>query len=224
MHPLFKLRNPIGVRFGWLVVVMLCTACSMSPSMNATQKGSVDLSGEWVLDRRASDDVRAHLQPRFNRLEDKWRKVEKRAEDQREIFIAEPMPDSGPGNSTMDWIREQRGREMKALVAFLSPATQLQIKQSAREIRFTSDKGDGSRVLVPGEESSLFVAMGGFDVTSGWKDNAFIIDNDGNGDNPMHLVERYRLLENGSALELQLDARIPELGKQSFRFVYKRKT
>lgn len=208
----------------WFVLVLLCSACSIAPSMRLVPEKPIDLSGEWTLDRRVSDDVRARLQPRFNKLESKWRKLEKQADDRGELFIAEPQAESGPDNSTMHWIREQRAREMKALVAFTSPASQLQIKQSAREMRFTTDKGEGTRVLVPGDESSLFVAMGGFTVISGWKDSSFIIDNDGNGDNPIHMLERYTLLGDGSELEFQLVARLPEFGKETFRFVYKRKT
>jgi hypothetical protein len=222
----FQLPHRIGQHCpvaGWVVLLLLCSACSIAPSTRLVPEKPIDLSGEWQLDRRVSDDVRARLQPRFNKLETKWRKVEKQAEDRRELFIAEPQAESGPDNSTMHWIREQRDREMKALVAFVSPASHLQIKQSAREIRFTSDKGEGTRVLVPGDKSSLFVAMGGFTVVSGWKDSSFLIDNDGTGDNQIRMLERYTLLADGSELEYQLVARLPEFGKETFRFVYKRK-
>ena len=226
MQHRFHLRNLIGQRWpvvGWFVLWILCSACSIAPSMRVVPEKPIDLSGEWVLDRRVSDDVRGRLQPRFNKLETKWRKVERQAQDRGELFLAEPQAESGPDNSTMHWIREQRDREMKALVAFVSPASQLQIKQSARELRFTSDKGEGTRVLVPGDKSSLFVAMGGFTVLSGWKDRSFIVDNDGNGDNPIHTFERYTLNGEGSELEFQLVARLPEFGKETFRFIYKRK-
>jgi len=227
MHHSRKSYELIGVRNGslcvWLAMLLCCTACSIAPSMKATPDKPIDFTGEWSLDRRVSDDVRAHLQPAFDKMESRWRKVEKRAEDRPELFIAEPQAETGPDNSTLQWIREQRAREMKAMVVFLSPATQLQIKQSAHEMRFTSDKGEGTRRLVPGEKSSLFVTMGGFDVQSGWKDGSFVIDNDGNGDNPIHVVERYTMLAGGSELELQVIARLPEVGKETFRFLYKRK-
>jgi len=201
----------------------------MSPRLENTATLPTDLSGQWTLDRHDSDDVRARLAPLFEKKERKWRTMEKHMADN--ATFVEPSHADNPGDSsseggadtsTLHWLRDQRQREVHSLIAFVSPATQLEIRQSAHEIRFSSNKGEGTRALVPGEPSSLFVAIGGFAVTSGWQGNSFVVNSNGSGDNVTHIVERYTLLDQGAQLEERVEVRLPALGKQVFRFIYKR--
>jgi len=210
-------------------------ACSLSPSLDSANSHAPNLSGRWVLDRQVSDDVRARLAPLFASKERRWQKSERLLEDTIPQESPTAVTVQGPpqvastqssndvaGGSNLQWLQRQRQREALVIIAMLSPANQIEIKQAPRELRFSTDKGEGSRTLVPGESSSLFVAVGGFKVKSGWDDATFAIDSRGTGDNETHVVERYTLIESDAQLELRLVARVPMLGKQSFRFVYRR--
>jgi hypothetical protein len=201
--------------------------------MDKVASQAVDLTGDWELDRRVSDDVRARLLPIIERQERRWRKLERPFEDESSTSrpggepSAADMPRAGTGEpSTMQWIRQMRRSEAEALIAFVAPATRLQIRQSMRqgrqEISVHTDKGEGTRILVPGEASALFVGMGSFELSSGWQKTRFVVDMRGTGDNSMHIVQYYSLLETGAQLEMRMEAYLPELGKQVFRFVFKR--
>jgi hypothetical protein len=189
--------------------------------MASTTPQTIDLSGSWALDRRYSDDVRARILPLIEKKERHWRSLEKRMTD--ETFA--PPPDAAD-NSTMQWMRQQRHQEAEVLLAFLAPPTQLDIQMSTlegkQEVRVKTDKGEGTRVLVPGQSSSMFFGIGGFEVHSGWRKGTFVVDLKGSGDNSMQVVQYYTVIEGGSRLDMRVDTRLPELGKESFHFVYKR--
>jgi hypothetical protein len=205
------------------------SCCSMSPRMEATAPPVINLSGQWRLERHESDDVRARLTPLIEKKERRWRSLEKRVTE--EAFVAAPGAEAVPqygamDQSTMQWLRRERQQEAEALIAFIAPPTQLEISHSIREgqpaIIVKTDKGEGTRVLVPGQASSLFVGVGGFKLNSGWQGEKFIVDLSGSGDNSMHVVQYYTLFDAGKQLEMRMETRLPELGKQAFRFVYKR--
>jgi hypothetical protein len=173
------------------------------------------------LDLRESDDVRARLVPLIEKKERRWRTLEKRMPE--ETFA--PPPEAAD-SSTMQWMRRQRQQEADVLIAFIAPPTQLDIQMSTRdgrqEIRVKTDKGEGTRVLVPGQSSSMFFTIGGFEVHSGWHKGAFIVDFKGSGDNSMQMVQYYTVTDAGNRLDMRMETRLPELGKETFHFIYKR--
>jgi hypothetical protein len=209
---------------------LLCmSACSLSPRVDTVAPLVIDLTGQWSLDRHASDDVRARLAPLIEKKERRWRSLEKRMTE--EAFVAAPGAEATPQDgatdqSTMQWLRRERQQEAEALIAFIAPPTQLDIRQAIREgrqeISVKTDKGEGTRVLVPGQTSSLFVGVGGFKLNSGWQGEKFIVDLSGSGENSMHVVQYYTVFDAGKQMEMRMETRLPEFGKQAFRFIYKR--
>jgi len=178
--------------------------------------------GRWALDRQASEDVRARLVPLFERNERQWRRNAERFEEPapRESDGRGGTPDEGI--STMHWLQGERRKEIQSVIAFVTPATQLDIQASANRVQFVNNKGEGTRTLIPGESIALFVELGGFKVTSGWKDSAFIIDLHGEGENRVRIIEQYRLAAEGTQLEERLEVQIPTISKQVFHIVYRR--
>ena len=194
----------------------------MTPSMEPDSVVPVDLSGRWLLDRQASDDVRAKIMPVFDRKERRIRQEERTYDVPPPV--AGPSSDDHPSEpSTVEWIQRRREREAQSFVALLSPANQLDIQHEGGQVRVQTDKGEGSKTLTPGQSSALFTGFGAFEMSSGWKDETFIIDLSGAGDNKLHTVERYTLRDEGQTLEVQLDARVPNFGKHSFRFLYRKR-
>ena len=207
-----------------LAILGLCAliGCSMTPSMDLTSAKPVDLSGRWMLDRKASDDVRARLLPLIDRKERGWQRDEQPFDD-LPPQSANASPDAPRGEvSTIRWMQQRRQREAMALISTISPGGQLDIRQTPSEIRISSDKGEGSRTLTPGRTSGLFTAIGGFEMSSGWQGTTFVIDSRGTGENHMHVVERYTLIDGGAVLEAKLETKLPDLGKHAFRFIYRR--
>jgi hypothetical protein len=209
------------------------SACSMSPTMNKVPPKDTDLTGDWALERHASDDVRARLAPLMEKRERKWRSLERRFEDDAPVRgpDAELPPEATHRGgqqepTTIQWVRQQRQHAADELIAFVSPATKLEIRQSMQhghqEISVHNDKQEGTRVLAPGETSALFNSMGSFDLSSGWQKTRFVVDMRGTEGNSMHIIQYYTLLESDTVLEMNMEAYLPELGKQKFRFVYKR--
>ena len=207
--------------------------CGGSNYLAQERGGSIDLSGRWELDRQASDDVRATLKRVFDKKDKQWQREAKRIEDRYE----EPLPppdrsgDVSPEEraerradmSNVQWLRSQNRREVEALIAWLSPALQLDIRQSPNEIEIKSNKAEGTRHLEPGGSSALFLALGGFEINSGWQDRSYIVNSKGTGDNKIRMLETYTLLEDGAVLEERMKVRLPMLGKHEFRFVYRRR-
>ncbi len=199
----------------------------MSPSLDEANAKAPSIAGRWTLDRQASDDVRSRLVPLFEKKDRRWRKMEDEFEERSGERVNSPRAESRriappEGQSNMQWLQEQRQQDFRVLISTLTPATRIEVQQTPKQLRFSSDKGEGSRTLVPGDVSALFVGIGGFDVRSGWRKSTFVIDSRGTGENGMHMLEQYTLLESGSTLEEVLVAKIPEFGKQTFRFVYRR--
>ena len=209
-----------------LAMCVLVTACGTASRLESATTANVDFTGRWLLDRRESDDVRGSLLPIFEKRERRLIKRERQFDD------GPPLP-TGPSTggprpadvSTVQWIWQQRRREIEALIAFASPANRLDIEHSQdvrHRIRIANDKGEGARVLTPGESSTLFGAMGGFAISSGWRDASFLIESRGIDANPIRVLERYTLIDSEAVLELRVDVRLPEIGKHAFRFVYRR--
>jgi hypothetical protein len=174
--------------------------------------------GHWKLDQQASDDVKARLMPLFERDDRHWRRIAERFEDQPS------RPDSGSeggddGISNMRWMQHERQKEVQTLIAQLMPATRLDIQHVDRSIRFATDKGEGTRVLTPGETSTLFLEVGAFVVSSSWEKGGLLIELRGSGENRLRIVQRFKL--HGAQLDEQLEVKIPTIGKHSFHFVYK---
>ena len=220
-----------------LVCLSVLAACGSAPSLDEVPKSEVNLTGTWVLDRSQSTDVRSKLKSIISRRERDLDFTIKRAE--KEGGLDEPVGpplesakseaerrERRPGEddaSTVTWIRRQQRLEYEALIAFLSPPSQLTIDKRNREYRVLSDKGEGTRRFTPGEPSSVFNAFGAFEVESGWNDSSFVVSSIGQGDNDIRLLERYSLFEKGAALEAVVIARLPSLGKHEFRFVFRRR-
>jgi hypothetical protein len=219
------------------VCLSVLAACGSAPSLDDVPTSEVNLIGTWVLDRSQSTDVRAKLRSIISRRERDLNYTIQKAE--KEGVIDEPVgpplesAKSGaerrqprPGEddaSTITWIRRQQRLEYEAVIAFLSPPSQLTIEKRNREYRVLSDKGEGTRRFTPGEPSSVFNAFGAFEVESGWDKSSFVVSSVGQGDNDMQLLERYSLMEDGAALHAVVVARLPSLGKHEFRFVFRRR-
>ena len=202
------------------------TGCAGSPTRANPNIALLD--GRWQLDRQASDDVRGRLLPLFLKNEEKWRRRAERFRFDEPVLSVEG---DGPGRnaevrddgmSTLRWMQHERRKEIEVLIAMLSPATQIEIRRVDRSIRIATNKGEGARVVTPGESSSLFLAAGGFNVSSAWAQGGLLIESRGNGDNKLQIVERFTLAADGTRVEEQLVVKIPDIGKQSFHFVYKR--
>jgi hypothetical protein len=227
-----SIAAPVGRKTWFGICAMLALAsmssCGITPRMETTTSQVVALSGEWLLDRRDSDDVRARLMPLIEKKESRWRALEKRMGDESSISGsgADAPPPGGADLSTMQWMRQQRRSEAETLIGFIAPANQLDISMLSRdglqEISVKTDKGEGTRVLVPGQPSSLFVGVGGFKLNSGWHGGTFIVSLSGSGDNSMQVVQYYTVTDGGDRLEMRMETRLPELGREDFHFVYKR--
>jgi len=220
-----------------LLCLAVIAACGGTPRLAVAPKAAVNLTGEWVLDRAHSDDVRARIRPMFARKERELNRYIQRAEEdgdtdepiappadaakppQSDVNRKEPHDDS----STVQWLRRQQRIEAEAIIAFLSPASELKIDKRNAEYRFLSDKGEGTRRFVPGERSSVFNGFGGFEVMSGWEKSSFVVSSEGKGDNRIRLLERYTVLADG-ALEGKVVAHLPNLGKYEYRFLYRRRS
>lgn len=201
------------------VYMAACAETSARDTPSDIAIGSFD--GRWRLDRQASDDVRARLLPIFEKNEKKWRRSAERFED----LPPPPGPGGGlevadDGISDIRWMQRERQKEIQALIAMISPASQLDVQHGNGSIRISTDKGEGTRVVTPGESSSLFLALGGFKVSSTWQKGALLVESRGTGENKMRVVERYSL--RGDTLEELLEVKIPNVGKQTFRMVYRR--
>jgi outer membrane murein-binding lipoprotein Lpp len=233
-----RLRRQTHIRvltvfFAVVVGGLLFNGCSSAPRMQTVPKQPIDISGNWSIDRRESDDVRARLRPLAEKQEQRFRRLDRAIEEGPGRSLP---PDNLPGKesehdgrrdpgsdlSTSGWLRQERQRDTLILIALLGPATKMEIHQSTREMRIVSDKGDGTRVLVPGEKTALFVTAGGFEVTSGWTDKSFVVSSRGTADNGIQMIERYSLIDGGKRLEELLEAHLPAFGKQVFRYVYNR--
>jgi hypothetical protein len=64
--------------------------------------------------------------------------------------------------------------------------------------------------------------MGGFALSSGWQKTKFVVDMRGTGENSAHIIQYYTLSESGAQLEMRMEARMPQIGKEEFRFIYNR--
>lgn len=198
------------------------SACAETSARDAPSDVSISaFDGRWRLDRQASDDIRARLLPIFEKNEKKWRRSAERFEDMP------PPPGLGGGSegpddgiSNMRWMQREREKEIQAVIAMISPATQLDVHHDKGSIRISTDKGEGTRVVTPGESSSLFLPLGSFKVSSEWQKGALLVESRGTGENRMRVVERYSV--RGDTLEEFLEVKIPSVGKQTFRMVYKR--
>jgi hypothetical protein len=224
-----------------LVVLSVClsalVACGSAPSLDDVPKSEVNLTGTWVLDRSQSTDVRAKLRSIISRRERDLNYTIQKAEKEGVIDepVGPPLESAKPGAerreprpgeddaSTITWIRRQQRLEYEALIAFLSPPSQLTIDKRNREYRVLSDKGEGTRRFTPGEPSSVVNAFGAFEVESGWDGSSFVVSSIGQGDNDIRLLERYSLKEKDAVLEATVVARLPSLGKHEFRFVFRRR-
>jgi len=214
--------------FSLVSIFVFGAACSSTPNL-APKGPTTNLSGRWTLERHTSDNVRDRLLAKFDREDRRWRKVEDK------IVEVTPTPAEGPprpvepndnrpppeGVSNIQWMQRQRQREAEYFISLVAPASNIEIQQGARELRFSSDKGQGSRSFIPGRRATLFIAVGGFDVNSGWMENSYLIQSSGTGDNEMDVTELYTLLDDGR-LEERLTVRVPGIGKESFRFFYRR--
>jgi hypothetical protein len=223
-----------------LVVLSVClsalVACGSAPSLDDVPKSEVNLTGTWVLDRSQSTDVRAKLRSIISRRERDLNYTIQQAEKQGiDEPVGPPLESAKPeaerrerrpgedDASTITWIRRQQRLEYEALIAFLSPPSQLTIDKRNREYRVLSDKGEGTRRFTPGEPSSVVNAFGAFEVESGWDNSSFVVSSIGQGDNDIRLLERYSLKEKDAVLEATVVARLPSLGKHEFRFVFRRR-
>ncbi len=216
-----------------------CWICGCAGvSSRATLPADVDLAifdGHWRLDAQASDDVRARLLPKFEENEKRWRRKAERFDDQspqedrhgdsKGEGHGEKRGESRDANredgiSNLRWLQRERQKDVQTLLAMLMPATQLDIEHIDRSLRIATDKGEGTRVITPGEESALFLPAGGFKVTSGWDHGGLLIESRGTGDNKLRILDRYTLRDG--KLEERMEVKIPNIGKQSFLFIYLR--
>ena len=200
-------------------VILLSNCAGVSSQSPQVANSAATLDGRWNLDRQASQDVRAILLPLFERNEKHWREREERYEapPPRSEGQAASIDD---GVSHLHWMQRERQKEVDALIALLSPATEIEFQQKDKSIRIATNKEEGTRVVTPGEKSALFLSMGSFSVTSAWSHGSLRIESRGTEGNRLEVLEIFT--PRGDTLEKQMEVKIPEIRKQTFRFVYRR--
>src|SRR5262245_40802595 len=201
-RPAYKGRYSMGRDvISAIALAIFLTACASTQTMPVDEVAR-RLNGAWQVDTHASDNLRDRLLPLFKAREAKWRKDADR-------YL--PPPSEERGAPTVDWLLADRRRAVEELIARLTPATELQITASTREVRVKGNKGEGTRVLNPGQTSALILPQGRFKLSSLWDKGMFVIDMRGD-DNKLRVTEHVAPIENG--MEIRMVASIPEIGKQ----------
>jgi hypothetical protein len=193
------------------------SACGGTSYLEQPRTKSTDLSGHWKL----TDETNAALKTWMDGLRKKQDQRLHR-ESGRSRDMDEPPPNSGQF-SNLQWMHEQDRREVVELVAWLMPATQLDIKQTGRELEIRSNKEQGTRKFVAGESTTLFMTIGSFNVAAGWHNDSYVIRSSGREENHVQLIEQYTLRSGTQQLEEQVEVHVPMIGQRKFTFVYERR-
>ncbi len=160
-------------------------ACSSVGRLDEEPSKAIDLSGNWQLNREASQDPK----PQFEKL--RPRPPRHREGDEEGDYasgaVSGPPDDSSRGNG-----RSRRGQQqmpvdmsyrnenfarlqvMKALSADIARAEQVTIRQDPQ--RFSLDYGSQVRNFTPGAVSVVGADWGVADQSSGWKGSQYVIE------------------------------------------------
>jgi hypothetical protein len=200
-------------------VLALMAACSSTPRLSETPKAAVDLSGVWSSDLSRSDDVRTQLRHALEQAHAKSREVlELPAE---EPLGGDPRASRRKGEHPPIpawWFEEERAKR-EDLIATLTPASKLQIKQTDHGIVFSPLTGGAVRDLTPAERSTLFTSFATLHIACGWEGDTFYVESS-DADSGLRTVERYRLSDSGKTLEESLQVEARHLKEQKYRVVY----
>jgi len=185
-------------------------------SYDASAPEGVDLSGHWVLDPQASDDV--------------GKVIAKVLDEERPPRSAADRDDKPPAPATeeerkarerrIEAIRTRHAREIQELREQLLASDRLEIEQQGADIRLTTEFT--TRSIRAGSKLQTSIPGGGLaDASAGWDGRTFAVTRSVPGG--PRLVEQYRLINNGAQLEatLAISGRGPLAGVR-LRRVYDR--
>jgi len=196
----------------------LCALTSLSlvgcfgvSTLDPAAPHSIDLSGNWILDRQASDDPQ--------KLLDKLRPKETTHRDMSAADDGLGPYDNGQqdgqGGNGPRGRRSQQAMQpllyrnnqiithtqvMRALSADVARADQLTIRQTHTQL--TLDYGITARTFTPGLKSVVSASWGVADQSSGWKGKEFVIEV--KPQTGVRSVESYTLSSDGKHLIEQL--------------------
>jgi hypothetical protein len=200
-----------------MLAVFALGACGGVTYLEQPRTKSIDLSGQWHLANTADAELKSWIDGLVKKHEQQLRKETANAHRGDE-------PPAIPGQfSNLQWMYEQNRREVIDLTAWLMPATQLDIKHTGREMEIRSNKEEGTRRLVAGESTTLFMTIGSFDVASGWSNDSYMVRSSGRQENNVQVVAQYTLRPGSQQLEEQMEVYVPMIGKRKFTFVYDRR-
>lgn len=169
-----------------VVLLMALAGCSSVGRFEGAPSHSIDMSGNWALDRTLSEDPK----PLLEKLRPK--PVKRRWDMGPDEAAEESGPPEGGGQQGGNGRSRRGGGQqapqpmyrnnndafthssvLKALTADLARADNLTIRQSADT--FALDYGSSVRSFTPGAVSVVSAAWGVADQSSGWKGKSFVI-------------------------------------------------
>ncbi len=205
--------------FPVVLLMALAAGCSSVGRFDATPSHSVDMSGNWALDRTLSEDPKPVIEKlRPKPVKRRWDMNPDEAGDESgppEGGGQQGGPGGGGGRSRRGGGQQApqmmyrnnndaftHSSVLKALTADLARADNLTIRQSAD--RFALDYGSTVRSFTPGAVSVVSAAWGVADQSSGWKGKSFVIHV--KPQTGVASVETFTLADDGMHLmeELQL--------------------
>ena len=172
------------------VASVALAGCGSVSTLDANPSKVVDLSGNWVLDRAASDDPKPILEKL--RPKPQSRRWDVAPDDGTGDDTGPPEGGGQQGGGQRGSGRSRRGGQqqpqvtyrnnndaythttvIKTLLADLARAPNLTIRQAPD--RFSLDYGSSVRTFTPGAVSVVSASWGVADQSSGWKGKEFVI-------------------------------------------------
>ncbi len=169
--------------------VAVLAACSSVGRFQESPSHSIDLSGNWALNRTLSDDPKPVLESlRPKPVKHRWDMPEEGGDDSGPPQGGQPGGGSGGGRSRRGGGSQGQGPQvmyrsnndafthssvLKMLTADLARADNLTVRQSAST--FSLDYGSVVRNFTPGAVSVVSASWGVADQSSGWKGKSFVI-------------------------------------------------
>jgi hypothetical protein len=223
--PIFRVKE---IALGVLVATL--AGCGGLSRLQSEPSHSIELSGNWLLDRAASDDpqkVFDRLRPKPTHHEDS---DENAASDgDNSGSSGNPPAGGGPrrrrgggdqqlqtaGNRNDAYARTPL---LRMLASLLARGDQVIIHQSGEV--FSLDYGNTTRTFTPGGQSVVSAEWGVADQISGWKGKEYVIQV--KPQNGVPLTESFSLSEDGNQLIDQLRVGGGEFPLVQLKRVYNR--
>jgi hypothetical protein len=177
----------------WILAALswVLAGCSSVGRYDPDPSHAVDLSGNWTLDRAASEDPKPLIEKlRPKPVSRRWDTFPDEDDAGAQDGSSGPQPGGGTGGrgsrsrrgggEAQQQYAYRNGNEayshslvLKMLSADIARAENLTIHQSAD--RLTIDYGNSIRSFTPGSRSVVSAAWGVADQSSGWKGKEFVI-------------------------------------------------